>query len=100
MLNIQDWVKGCQVQFSQKHYQLISTGINKLKPTDISTDTSKYDNDRLYSDLHDLVNPEFRAWYCREFYRLGVERVLALASQARVDGKDPSKLFSYLLKND
>lgn len=93
--------RGCQVQIPKKHYQLVSTGINKTKPTDtqlISTVTNRYDNDFLFDQLQDLVNPKFKAWYCREFYRLGKDQVLKLASQARIDGRTPSKLFSHLLK--
>lgn len=75
--------------------QLVSTGINKSKPTD----TNWYENDHLFNQLSDLVNPEFRAWYCKRFYAIGKERVLVLASQARADGKEPRKLFSKLIKN-
>ena len=81
-----------------KKYQLVSTGTNKYIPTGISTDTNKYDNDLLFDELSDLVNPSFRAWYCKQFYKLGNQRVLQLASQARADGKNPKKLFSHLLK--
>ena len=76
--------------------QLVSTGIKRFKPTDITTDT-KYDNDFLFEQLSDLVNPQFRKWYCGIFYRLGKDKVLQLASIARSDGKQPIKLFSYLL---
>lgn len=75
--------------------QLVSTGINK---TNIPTDTNCYDNDRLYEQLEDLVNPKFKSWYCGQFYKIGVDSVLVIASQARNDGKDPRRLFSYLLK--
>lgn len=75
--------------------QLISTGINKLLNT---TDISCYENDRLFSELGDLVNVQFKAWYCKQFYRLGKDRVFILASQARVDGRDSRRLFSSLLK--
>lgn len=75
--------------------QLVSTGINKTLPTGINW----YDNDHLFNQLHDLVNPTFKAWYMREFYRIGKDRVLILASQARTDGKDPCRLFSKLLKH-
>jgi hypothetical protein len=87
-----------------KSYQLITTGkVNFSLPTDIPTvsPTSKkkeFDNDILFSELSDLVNPQFKAWYCRRFYLLGREKVLQFASQARVDGKNPPKLFSHLIK--
>jgi hypothetical protein len=75
-------------------YQLVSTGIKRLNPTD----TNCYENDYLFQQLGDLVNEKFKAWYCKEFYRLGKVKVLELASVAKSDGKQPAKLFSYLLR--
>jgi len=54
--------------------------------------------DELIAELSDLVNPEFKAWYCKTFYKLGREHVMVLASKARVDGYDKRKYFSKLLK--
>lgn len=76
-------------------YQLVSTG-KYFK--EIPTDTNCYDNDYLYEQNSDLVNNQFKAWYMKQFYRLGKERVMILAAQARADGKQPAKLFSLLLK--
>jgi hypothetical protein len=76
--------------------QLVSTGIKKSNPTD----TNWYDNDHLFSQLGDLVNSQFKAWYCKRFYAIGKDRVLVLASQARADGKNPPRLFSMLLKKE
>lgn len=75
--------------------QLVPTGIKRLNPTD----TNWYDNDHLYDQLGDLVNNQFKGWYMKQFYRLGKDKVLVLASQAKADGKYPAKLFSKLLKN-
>ena len=75
--------------------QLIPTGKYSGR---IPTDINCYDNDKLYELLSDLVNPQFKSWYMKQFYRIGRERVLILASQARADGKKPSRLFSLLLK--
>lgn len=55
--------------------------------------------DQLYSELGDLVNPLFKPWYCKMFYKIGRENVLLLASKARADGYDKRKYFSRLLKN-
>ncbi len=77
--------------------QLVSTGRSKYLPTG-TTDNNCYDNDHLFEQLKDLVNPQFRAWYCKRFYKLGRDRVLQLASIARADGKQPARLFSKLLK--
>ena len=79
--------------------QLVSTDTNWVKNQLVSTDTTdRYDNDFLFEQLDDLVNPAFKPWYCKMFYRLGKDRVLVLASQARSDGKQPPRLFSKLLK--
>jgi hypothetical protein len=88
----------------------ISTGINNLIPTDtnwyqlISTDRVNnlkvYEVDNIYNQLPDLVNHKFRAWYVSRFYDLGKDQVFRLASLARADGKNPQKLFSYLLKKE
>lgn len=75
--------------------QLVSTGTFSERKT---TDTNWYENDHLYEQLSDLTNPTFKAWYMKHFYRLGRERVLILAAQARSDGKQPARLFSKLLK--
>ncbi len=78
--------------------QLIPTGkYSERIPTD-TTDINCYDNDYLYMELSDLVNPQFKSWYMKCFYKLGKDRVLTLAAQARADGKQPRKLFSLLLK--
>jgi hypothetical protein len=76
-----------------------ATELNKLKPT--ATEQLKpHEQDILYTTLSDLVNNQFRPWYCQAFASLGRERVLELASLARADGKDKCKYFSFLLKKE
>lgn len=57
-----------------------------------------FEVDKLLDETSDLVNDTFRSWYCKMYHKLGRERVLVLASQARADGKDSAKLFSHLLR--
>lgn len=71
-----------------------TAGLNKLEGRKF------HDIDTLYKELGGLVNDKFKAWYCGVFFKLGREKVLNLASQAKVDGKDPIKLFSYLLQKE
>lgn len=90
-------------QRSSVSRQLIPTVINKVNSTDTTVKDrggpmKKYDADHLFDMLPDLVNPTFKAWYCRMFYALGKDRVLQLASLARQEGKDHRKYFSHLLK--
>lgn len=69
------------------------------RPTGAATTGKNYfEINLLYDDLLDLTNDSFKAWYCKVFYKLGVERVRVLASQARADGKNPKRLFSHLLQ--
>src|SRR5260221_3673788 len=89
-----------------ERFPIVTTG-KELKPI-VTTDTigkinrgEKYlTMDQLFDYLSDLVNETFRPWYCKQFYRLGRERTLILASQARNDGRDKRKLFSHLLKEN
>lgn len=74
---------------SRQNVKSVTTGINKYSEIDL-----------LYNDLQDLVNSKFKSWYCGMFYKLGKSKVLDLASQARCDGKNSKKLFSYLLKKE
>jgi hypothetical protein len=66
-----------------------------FKPT---TAIATVGSEELFGNLHDLVNEQFKAWYCGRFNRLGCAKVMALANQSRKSGKDSRKMFSYLLK--
>lgn len=82
-------VESCQVQ----KISTVATGIIKSKPT-----ATVQEVDQLLSEVADLINPNFKAWYCKRFATLGKESVLRYASQARADGKTPARLFSFLIK--
>lgn len=90
-------------QRSSVSRQLVSTGVNKFTTTDTTVKDrggKKYAADHLFEQLSDLTNPQYKAWYCKMFYAIGVERVLQLASLARQDGKDSRKYFSHLLRKN
>ena len=84
----------------------VPTGRNYISTTDTTVKEgdelkSKYfEADALFDQYQDLVNAEFRKWYCKMFYKIGAERVVQLASLARADGKNPRKYFSYLLRKN
>ena len=70
-----------------------TTGLNKL-------DGRKYsDITLLYDDLNaqGLVNTRYKAWYCSQFFKLGREKVMRIASEAKADGTNPQKLFNHKL---
>ena len=57
--------------------------------------------DIALSQYTDLMHPDFYAWYCKAFYKIGRERFHVLASQARADGKNGgARLFSSLVKKE
>lgn len=72
------------------------------KSTPITVGKKEYqEQDQLFEILSDLVNEQFKPWYCSRFYAIGRERVMILASQARADAlQDKQKLFSYLLRKE
>lgn len=74
----------------------LTTGVNKYKSTDNCT---VEEADELFKLLPNLVNPQFKAWYCKQFYRRSRTKVMELAALAQADGRDPRKLFSFLLKH-
>ena len=88
----------------QKISTVLPTDTNWYKKTSNPTDTTNhrlYDNDLLYGELGDLVNPDpkWRPYYCKKFYELGKDVVLRLAGEARADCRiDRRRLFSHLLK--
>lgn len=83
---------------------LVSTGLNKYIPIDIPIDNNrqKYECDYLYEELTSLVGaiPDLKAWYIKRFYALGNDKILQLASIAKSDGKNPQRLFTYLLNKE
>lgn len=75
---------------------VLTTGKNKYIPTVNNCSTKQVNI--LLKDCADLISPTYKDWYARTFYKLPADIVLSLASQARTDGRNPSKLFSHLLK--
>lgn len=85
--------------------QLVPIVPIEVKPTDTIGTTgtgTKYNNsyecDELYEQLPDLVNRQYRGWFCKQFYRLGKDKVLKLAAVARTDGLNAPRYFAKLLK--
>jgi hypothetical protein len=75
------------------------TAIEEEQPTAV-VEKQLSTEDELFTKLLDsgLVNETFKSWYCGAFYRLGRGLVLELAGKALIQGKDPQKYFSYLVK--
>lgn len=69
------------------------SGKNKIKPIANSTIV-----DRLLADYQDLIAPEYKKWFAARFYYLPFDSIHRAASEARHDGKNPQRLFAYLIK--
>lgn len=75
----------------------LPTGVTNLNQLSTGSCTVE-EADKLCEMYPDLVNQQFKAWYCKKFYALPRDKVIQLASQAYADGHNPARLFSYLLK--
>lgn len=92
-------------EIAKEKYLTVETGYSSLKKpiATVTVETSNglgYWNDSLYADIPDLVNDQFRSWYCDMFYKIGKDRVLTLIRVARTEGKNPARYFSHLLKQE
>lgn len=86
----------CQVKNPVTVTTVLTTGKNKYKPTVNNCSTNEVNI--LLKDCADLISPTYKDWYARTFYKFPPLIIQSLASQARADGKNPPRLFSYLLK--
>ena len=82
----------------------LSTGSNGVRPTEqLSTERvviTKLDNrsvDEALAKTADLINDQFKSWYAMKARELGYWRYIGLSHDAR-RGRQPKKLFSYLLR--
>lgn len=73
-------------------------GLNKTSTAVTAEQLSCTSVDKLLADCSDLINPTFREWYCKAFYRLGIQQTHQLAKQAR-GGNAPAKYFSFLIRH-
>ena len=73
-------------------------GLNKTSTAVTAEQLTTVSIDRLLADCSDLINPTFREWYCKAFYKLGIDLTHALAKQAR-GGKSPARYFSFLVRH-
>lgn len=68
---------------------------NKLKQLQLNDK----EIDLLLVDNSDIICWDFKAWYCKKIKVIGISKFLQLAAQARQEGREKSRYFSYLLKN-
>lgn len=67
------------------------------RQSDIKIKTNSQLVDILLMDCENLIEPEYQKWFARKFYDLDESTVRQLASEAKADGKNPKRLFCYLI---
>lgn len=87
-------IKSNHISRSFPTTEQLTTVSNEVKTTDNCTTVAV---DRALEQTKDLINYQFRPWYAKQVMRLGVDRFMGLASDAR-EGNTPARLFSHLLR--
>ena len=79
---------------------------NNSKPIDYRTidNSNEYGKqekiDMLLEECKDVINPDYKKWFAKAFQTMEANQVLKLASQAKADGRDPERLFCYLIRKE
>lgn len=76
---------------------VVSRQLEGLKTKTTVTAVTTVAVDKLLNDCSDLINPSFREWYCKMFYKIDHAAIYEMARQAR-SGRSPLKYFSFLLR--
>lgn len=75
------------------NYSQSSIGSKQKNPIDSRT------IDRVLEETADLIeDSSYKKWFAKQAYRLGPDRYMGIASDARC-GKQPGRLFVYLLRH-
>lgn len=54
--------------------------------------------DQLLAEYDELIEPEYKKWFAEKFYLIHPDVVRRCASEAKQEGKNPKRLFSFLIK--
>lgn len=68
-------------------------GLKRLKPIANSQLV-----DTMLQDYAHLMDASYIKWFAGKFQYMSAEEVARCASEAQADGKDPKRLFSFLIK--
>jgi hypothetical protein len=77
----------------------LERSLNKTSTVVTAEQLSCNEVDKLVADCSDIINPSFKEWYCKAFYKLGADKAYQLAKQAR-SGNSPAKYFSFLIRHE
>lgn len=60
---------------------------------------TKAEEDTIVDSYSDIIDPSYRVWFIKQLKRVGKSQFIECGEKARKYGKNPSKLFSDLLRN-
>lgn len=69
--------------------------------TKLNNSNSTVSCKEVFSNLTDVIpDDDYMPFYVSQFKRLGAKRFVELANKARAGGKNPMRLFTWMLKNN
>lgn len=107
MFNVSRLVGDCQVQNTTASVKQIFSntnripiGLNKTKfnPIAYRIKTDSKIVDKLLDDYSELIDSRYVHWFAKRFYYIPFDTIHRCASEARQDGKNPQRLFAFLIK--
>lgn len=77
------------------------TKLNNSNSTVTSKLNSTVSTKEVFSNLTDVIpDDDYMPFYVSQYKRLGAKRFVELANKARAGGKNPMRLFTWMLKNN
>lgn len=72
-------------------------GLNNLNPIGKTPQTNVI-VDMMLADYKDLIDPKYKPWFAKRFYKLPFDLVHRCASEARQEGRNKQSLFTYKIR--
>lgn len=54
--------------------------------------------DQLFGEYSELIDKRYKLWFLKRFNHMNPELIRRAASEAKADGKNPQRLFTFLIK--
>lgn len=81
--------------------QYSNSNLTKLNNSNSTVTNSTVSCKEVFSNLTDVIpDDDYMPFYVSQFKRLGAKRFVELANKARAGGKNPMRLFTWMLKNN
>jgi len=84
--------------------EILNTTLNSYSNsnlTKLNNSNSTVTVSSVFSNLTDVIpDDDYKPFYVKRYNDLGCKRFVELANKARAGGKDPKRLFFWMLKNN